>query len=277
VVGDWNGDRVSTVGVVQTAPGGLNLLWVLRNSNSPGAPDITPFQYGPAGSTPVTGDWNGDRVTTAGVFVASSANWYLRNSNTAGAPDNAFQFGADANRSKPVTGRYGPGAGLEAAGGARLPEAQAAALSQAALDDTVQAALQRLALAGVSADVLGRLAGASFRVSDLTGSQLGMAVPGAGVVFLDRTAAGHGWFVDATPLQDEEFTPSGLGVLTAGPGTAAAGREDLLTAVLHEMGHLVGRGDDNAAANPGDLMGDQLSDGTRLTRALDRVFSQGNL
>jgi len=31
--------------------------WYLRNSNSPGAPDIAPFQYGAAGWTPLAGVW----------------------------------------------------------------------------------------------------------------------------------------------------------------------------------------------------------------------------
>src|SRR5262249_5641098 len=67
--------------------------WYLRNSNSPGAPDVKPFAYGAADWIPVSGDWDGDGITTVGVFDPigqfgqAPATWYLRNSDTPGAPD----------------------------------------------------------------------------------------------------------------------------------------------------------------------------------------------
>jgi hypothetical protein len=42
------------VGVVDS--GGL---WYLRNSNTPGAPDMAPFPFGLPGWTPLTGAWGG--------------------------------------------------------------------------------------------------------------------------------------------------------------------------------------------------------------------------
>jgi hypothetical protein len=48
---------------------------------------------------------------------------------------------------------------------------------------------------------------------------------------------------------------------------------DLLTVVLHEMGHLAGRGDVNTANYPGYLMDDTLAPGLRRTAALDAVFA----
>ena len=58
------------------------------------------------------------------------------------------------------------------------------------------------------------------------------------------------------------------------PGTGAKGRMDLLTAVLHELGHLAGLPEVSATTNPADLMGDQLADGERRTAALDQVFAR---
>src|SRR5207244_2407736 len=72
----------------------LSARWYLRNSNSQGAPSVTPFAFGAPGFVPVAGDWAGDGRTTVGVFDPASARWYLRNNNAAGAPDIApFAFG----------------------------------------------------------------------------------------------------------------------------------------------------------------------------------------
>jgi hypothetical protein len=271
VVGDWDGNGTTTVGVARPDPVSGHLVWYLRNANSPGAPDIAPFAYGARGDTPVVGDWDGDRLTTVGAFDPATATWKLRNSNSPGAPDVApFAYGAGSNRSRPVLSAYGPGATLQAAGGAGSVDPQAAPLSQQAVDGAVQAALTRLHEAGVSGAVLGRLGLARVQVADLPGADLGQAALASGTVVLDRTAAGHGWFVDPTPLQDEEFDASGQALA----GGAAAGRMDLMTAVLHELGHLAGLPDISAAADPADLMGDQLGAGDRRTAALDQVFAR---
>ncbi|MCC6419072.1 MAG: hypothetical protein IT429_12630 [Gemmataceae bacterium] len=73
----------------------------LRDSNTPGAPDVQPFAFGGAGWTVKVGDWNGDGRTTIGVVDPTGAGsdgalvWYLRNANDAGAPDVApFRYGS---------------------------------------------------------------------------------------------------------------------------------------------------------------------------------------
>jgi hypothetical protein len=58
--------------------------------------------------------------------------------------------------------------------------------------------------------------------------------------------------------------------LVALPGSPAAGREDLLTTILHEMGHLAGSPDGASG-----LMAGALGLGTRDLGALDQVFAQG--
>jgi hypothetical protein len=68
--------------------------WYLKNSNTAGAPDITPFAYGGGGWIPVAGDWDGNGTTAVGVFDPSTATWYIKNSNSAGAPDvTPFRYG----------------------------------------------------------------------------------------------------------------------------------------------------------------------------------------
>jgi len=50
----------------------------------------------------------------------------------------------------------------------------------------------------------------------------------------------YGWFVDDTPLDHSEFAFDSQLSLIALPESAAAGRVDLWTVILHELGHLVG-------------------------------------
>jgi parallel beta-helix repeat protein len=272
VVGDWDGDGTTTIGVVKPA----TMTWWLRNSNSAGPADITPFAYGSRGDVPVTGNWTGGHVTTIGVFEPVPAVWKLRTSNSPGAPDiTPFAYGTGGGQSLPVFGHYGTTPQLQAGGGPRTIGPQSDSLSQAAMDATVRAALTRLAGAGVSGATLDRLAAVHFAVGDLVGSQLAESFLTTSLVFVDRYAAGHGWFVDATPLQDEEFTAAAGGVLSALPGTPAAGREDLLSAVLHEMWHLAFLQGPEARSSGATLTGDELADGARLTAAITQIFAQG--
>jgi hypothetical protein len=48
---------------------------------------------------------------------------------------------------------------------------------------------------------------------------------------------------------------------------------DLLTAVLHEMGHLAGLGDESTSGHAGDLMAETLAPGMRRVDALDELFA----
>jgi hypothetical protein len=74
-------------------------------------------------------------------------------------------------------------------------------------------------------------------VGALGGLLLGVTV--GGQITVDIDGAGHGWFVDPTPLRNEEFLGRAP-ALAARPGSAADQRADLLTVVAHEIGHAVG-------------------------------------
>jgi hypothetical protein len=105
VVGDWDGNGTFTVGVVNPNGPGGTLQWYLRNSNTSGNPDFTPFTFGMSGWKPITGDWTGQGFTTIGVVDPSTNTWYLRNSNSAGSPDiMPFSYGAPGWT--PVTGDW---------------------------------------------------------------------------------------------------------------------------------------------------------------------------
>ncbi|MCI0455675.1 MAG: autotransporter-associated beta strand repeat-containing protein [Gemmataceae bacterium] len=261
VVGDWDGDGVMTIGVVDP----VTMTWYLRNSNSPGAPDIEPFAYGGSGWTPAVGDWNGDGQTTIGV-LDPEARWYLKNDNAPGAPDIAtFAYGSPTW--KPAVGGLGEGsAALHAAtqqvGQAFQPDGQAGKpdLRQQELAFIVTAARERVGGGGLGAT--------RFELASLPGSLLGLARSGVDAVLIDDDAGGQGWFIDPTPLEDEEFVG---GVAVAGP---AREKVDLLTALLHETGHLAGLGHTSGADFADDLMQGTLPVGVRRVRALDTVFAR---
>jgi uncharacterized delta-60 repeat protein len=305
VVGDWTGSGKTTIGVVDPS----TMTWYLKNSNSAGAPDIAPFRYGQPGDIPVVGDWDASGTFTIGVYRPSTATWYLRNSNSPGAPDiPPFAYGASymkpvvgdwAGKGRWTVGVYDPsgnGAWLlrasNDAGGwdvpafaygastwtpvARPPGASirllaaggegpgAAALSGGDLNATLAAALGRLQQAGVSPAVLSRLSEVTAVIEPLAPGQLGKVLFTQNEIVLSPDGAGHGWFVDPTPNQDEEFSGG-----SAFPGSPALGREDLLTAVLHELGQIAGLPNDSGST----LMAESLPTGTRRTDALGAVFA----
>lgn len=62
-------------------------------------------------------------------------------------------------------------------------------------------------------------------------------------VFLDSTADGHGWFVDSTPADDSEFDASSKSFeRMAALNSPAYGHMDLLSVIMHELGHVLGHG-----------------------------------
>src|SRR5262249_60089919 len=107
------------------------------------------------------------------------------------------------------------------------------------------AAIARWAAAGISPQQLSVLSHATFQIDNLGGSDL--AWERQGVITLDRTADGYGWFIDPTPSSDSEFAP---GVVNSPSG----GHVDLLSVVAHELGHLLGYGEDDSNGVTGEYL-----------------------
>ena len=105
-------------------------------------------------------------------------------------------------------------------------------------------------------------------VADLNGA--GLAKTFQNHITVDLNAAGNGWFVDPTPDADEEFSIVPTNELrNADSNSAAYGRYDLLSVLLHEFGHSLGL---SHTSEGGQLMSSELRAGTR-TVVSDEVIS----
>jgi VCBS repeat-containing protein len=155
-----------------------------------------------------------------------------------------------------------PAAGDQSADGSDTsPIVDDGVLSQAELDFMVAAAIERWEASGLSAAQLDALHATHFTVADMSGWMLGAYAPGE--IRLDINAAGYGWFIDATPGNDAEFAQADGTHLTASPGQAPAGHFDLLTTVMHEMGHVLGLTDSYVLSDRTSLMYGYLVAGER--------------
>jgi len=141
-------------------------------------------------------------------------------------------------------------------------------LSQAELNLIVSAAIDRWAAAGVSAADIAAMRAVTFDVADMAGLTLGSST--AGHIILDSNAAGFSWFIDATPGEDSEYNGSGTR-LTAAPDSQAGVRIDLLTTIMHELGHQIGLVDSYAAGDNDDLMYGLINPGERRLPGADDV------
>jgi hypothetical protein len=157
------------------------------------------------------------------------------------------------------------------AGGANPGGGSVPLLTAAELQPVVQEAIALWATAGIDAARLSALSRVAVGVAEFPGPWLGMAFPGA--IWIDQDAAGYGWFVDPTPAGNEEFRAvAGGREYVAPPGSAAAGRIDLLTVVVHELGHELGL-DDNL--DPLDVMDIALAPGERRLPVAAEVARTG--
>jgi hypothetical protein len=146
---------------------------------------------------------------------------------------------------------------------ARAPPATQA-LTEEVLAPILEEALRLWTASGIAADAVARLANLSVQVADLRDGELGEA--NGFTITLDDNAAGYGWFVDPTPADSSEYSVAADNSRSAADADSPAfGRMDLLTVLLHEMGHVLGF--DHDCGLP--VMADQLASGERAL--LDRT------
>ncbi len=109
---------------------------------------------------------------------------------------------------------------------------------------------------GLTAEQQAALDAITYQVGDLEDGSLGFT--DGNVITLDRDAGGFGWFIDPTPGENEEFQLDENGNLTGALPESSYG-VDLLTALLHEQGHVLG-----LAHQSEGLMDDDLGIGSRM-------------
>lgn len=100
------------------------------------------------------------------------------------------------------------------------------------------------------------LKNAMFEVADLPGTTLATTTPG--LIVIDVSAAGYGWFIDKSPWDHSEFKTINSYEFEAIANSNASQHIDLLTVILHEFGHLLGHQHETS-----ELMHATLSPGIR--------------
>ena len=143
---------------------------------------------------------------------------------------------------------------------------------------------------GLTADQLALLNQATITIADLADGYLALTL--GTTITLDTDAAGYGWFIDSTPFVNEEFTTREAYLvkreasdtndeirdtsdaspwqLQAAPDGPASGRMDLMTVLMHELGHVMGLGHVSSAVDGTRLMAGSIDPGVRrLPSVLD--------
>lgn len=193
----------------------------------------TQLQSTNTGSTEVYGvDLTTTPVTVPPLFFAAAP---LEQDSVSSRPDTTGTAGTNS--------QAGETAADTATGDGQLRDSDLAPLVQASVD--------RWKRSGLTPEQLEHLQQVKFTVSEMPGLYLGQA--DGQVITLDANAAGNGWFIDASPEADSEFTGDGTR-LTAPPGSPAAGRVDALTTILHELGHAAGLDDAYSTTDRDSIM-----------------------
>ncbi len=255
-------DSGSGVGL-QTVGGQLKIVVAGSTWNSSGSQDFALARYNANGSLDA-GFGNGGKVTTdigtshqAATDVAIQADGKIVAAGNTRNPSTGTDF---------ALARYlgdAPASPLQVQSGVAPGQANRETLTAEQVQPLLTEALARWQFAGVDTSGLTDI---NIQIADLGGATLGLA--SGHTIWLDDNAAGWGWFVDPTPRDDSEFnTPGDQG---------EQDRMDLLSVLMHEMGHLLGHehGEPGASAT-GDVMAETLTAGTRLT-LLDAAFSDAD-
>jgi hypothetical protein len=148
----------------------------------------------------------------------------------------------------------------------RLATAPASAakemLTRDQLELLVAEAVARWEATGLTPEQSRILHGLHFEIADLATLHLGQAQGNS--ISISAHAADQEWFIDPTPSDDAEFSCVAVATRrSAQNGDAAAGRVDLLSTLMHEMGHTLGLADRYDLSERDSVMFGYLGNGER--------------
>ena len=205
------------------------------------------------------------------IALDSSGNVYTTGSFSPPTADfdpgsGTYYLSSTGNTNIFVSKLTGPGAlAQRLAAGAIGGPATGPLLTQEMLRPIVAEAISHWAAAGLDAEHVRMMQLLDVGITDLPDSYLGLAL--SNVISIDQDAAGLGWFV-AAPADNAAFRAALPGSeLVASPGSSAFGKVDLLTVVMHELGHAFGF---DESLNADDVMAEFVGTGVRrLPNAAD--------
>jgi uncharacterized repeat protein (TIGR01451 family) len=135
-------------------------------------------------------------------------------------------------------------------------------LTSSEVSAMVEAAITRWSENGLSAKDFARFQSFTYEVADLPEGQL--ATLAGNKITLDITAAGHGWFFDTTPSDDNEFdVPVPNQELQTTEYSGAHARVDLLTVLMRQLGSTLKQNQVKLQGPQSWLMENTLEPGTR--------------
>ncbi len=210
-------DRTSNAAIIISGNGTLNTTGTI---------------YAPKATVTLSGNDTDDTVASP-THTSLGSEWIVADLVLSG--NAKFSITADANNRA-----QNPNAFM-VAGGPINPLVPVAALTLGQADAAIAEALVLWAAAGLDAGTLQALSRTTVVIEPLPTGYLGLAAPG--VIYLDPTAEGYGWFTAVSPT-----------------ATTPGNEIDLLTVVAHELGHEFGLMDGNGTA----LMAPTLAAGVRI-------------
>ncbi len=215
------------------------------------APTVTAVvpPMGPTGggtSVTITGtNFSGATAVTFGTSAASSFTVNSSTQITATSP--AHSAGtvhvtvttAGGTSATSSSDQFTYGMPLYFAGPAVEPPEGAPVLTRGQVQPLLHEGIRRWTQALADDEVRQQLRHVEIRLTDLADNLLGLTT--GQVIWIDQNAAGHGWFVDRTFRSDLEFDIIvSQNELQASDGSPAAGKVDLLTGIMHELGRVLG-------------------------------------
>ena len=216
--------------------GNLDLIVILRDAGEPGTADTIGMTLWQGSTLLYSSHWTGTHTVKQ---LLGGGNLHVRTSSP-----------------------------LLAANGAHADEGSNAAVTAQQLAPLVEEATARWIASGLTAEQAATLSSLQVTIADLEGATIGLT-DGTSVL-IDRTAAGYGWFIDPTPQDHAEFHfVRGLAQWIADAHSPASDHMDLLTTVMHELGHVLGFDDQSTQRHSATLMTETLPTGVRRSVLTD--------